>query len=236
MASGSGRSRSTGPWTGVLGILLVVGAAVAGVWFALFAAPGPFGRVAYGVSKAVMLVVPLAWLLVREHGSLTLLSRPTRRGWQVGFLSGGAIAAALIAGYYLFGDAVVDRARVGANADVAGYGDPTVFALLALYLIAINPALEEFAWRWFVQTRLYRFMPVVAALPACAGLFTLHHIIVLSAQTGGASVLVGSVAVFAVGLLWSWMYWKYDSLWPGYVSHALVDVALVVVAWDLIFG
>lgn len=236
MVGRSGHGEPAGPWTGILGIVLVVGAAVAGVWFALFAAPGRFGQVAYGLTKALMLAVPLAWLLVREHGSLAFASRPAGRGMQAGALSGGAIAAAMVGGYFLFGDALVDRARVGATADVAGFGDPFVFGLLAFYLIVVNPALEEFAWRWFVQTRLYRFMPVAAALPACAGLFTLHHVVVLAAQAGTVATVLGSLAVFAVGLLWSWMYWKYDSLWPAYVSHALVDVALVIVAADLVFG
>ncbi len=215
---------------------LIVVAAVAGPWAGLFAVPGPVGQVVYALSKATLLAVPLVWLLRREPGAIRFLDRPGREGWWVGAATGLTLGGGLAGAYFTFGGRLLDRQRLQAVAGESGFDDPLVFALLAAYWILVNPALEEFVWRWFVQTRLYRLMPAAAALPACALLFTAHHIVVLAAYFDSVSVVAATTGVFVVGLLWSWMYWKYDSLWPGYVSHALVDVALAVVAADLVFG
>lgn len=217
-------------------VAVVVVAAVAGPWAGLFAAPGPVGQVVYTLSKAALLAVPLVWLIRREPGAIRFLDRPGREGWSVGAATGLAIGAALAGVYFTVGDRLLDRQRIQAMAQEAGFDDPFLFALLVAYWILVNPALEEFVWRWFVQTRLYRLMPPAAALPACALLFTAHHIVVLAAHFDVVSVIIGSAGVFAIGWLWSWLYWRYDSLWPGYVSHAVVDVALAVIVADLVFG
>jgi membrane protease YdiL (CAAX protease family) len=36
--------------------------------------------------------------------------------------------------------------------------------------------------------------------------------------------------------MWSWLYLRYRSVWPCYVSHAIVDIAVFVVGWLIIFG
>ena len=46
-------------------------------------------------------------------------------------------------------------------------------------------------------------------------------------------VLLG---VMIGGLVWSWMYMRYRSIWPGWVSHAIVDVAVFGVGAWVLFG
>lgn len=227
------QTRSAGPSVALIAAVVV--SAVAGVWVALFAAPGILGQVVYGLSKAALLAIPLAWLLGPGGRRFRFMGMPPRSGWSLGVATGGLLGGGLVGGYYAFGDRVLDRERILATAEEAGFDDPLVFALLAGYLILVNPALEEFSWRWFVQSRLYDLVRSRPALAVCAALFTVHHVFVLAAQVGVVATVIGSAAVFAVGLLWSWLYWEYESLWPGYVSHALVDVALVIVAADLVF-
>ena len=38
------------------------------------------------------------------------------------------------------------------------------------------------------------------------------------------------------GMAWSWCYVRFGSIWPAYVSHAIVDVAVFAVGWDLLFN
>jgi len=45
----------------------------------------------------------------------------------------------------------------------------------------------------------------------------------------GAGILFG-------GLLWSWMFIRYGTIWPGWVPHALVDAAVFGIGYVLIFG
>jgi membrane protease YdiL (CAAX protease family) len=71
---------------------------------------------------------------------------------------------------------------------------------------------------------------------AAALAFTAHHVIALAAQFNWGVTLLGSLGVFSGGAAWSWLYLRYRSIWPGYISHAMVDVAIFVIGYGLIFG
>ena len=66
--------------------------------------------------------------------------------------------------------------------------------------------------------------------------FTAHHVIVLVAQFDWPIALLGSLGVFIGGATWSWLYLRYRSIWPGYVSHAIADAAIFIIGYRLIFG
>jgi membrane protease YdiL (CAAX protease family) len=71
---------------------------------------------------------------------------------------------------------------------------------------------------------------VIAAL-----LFTAHHVIALSAWVGPPLVVLGSVGVFLGALIWSAIYARERSIWPCYFSHILADLAILLIAYDLLF-
>jgi hypothetical protein len=48
--------------------------------------------------------------------------------------------------------------------------------------------------------------------------------------------VLGSCGVFLGGAAWSWLYLRYRSIWPGYVSHAIADAAIFIIGYRLIFG
>jgi membrane protease YdiL (CAAX protease family) len=47
-------------------------------------------------------------------------------------------------------------------------------------------------------------------------------------------IALGSAGVFAGGLIWSWSLRRYDSLIPGWISHALVDLAVVIIGASML--
>jgi membrane protease YdiL (CAAX protease family) len=47
---------------------------------------------------------------------------------------------------------------------------------------------------------------------------------------------LGSLAVLAAGACWSFLYLRYDSIWPGWISHVVADVAVFAVGWQLLFA
>jgi len=53
---------------------------------------------------------------------------------------------------------------------------------------------------------------------------------------GPAAVALGAAAVFVAGLIWSLMYVRYQSVWPGYLSHAIVDLCVFGLGAALLFG
>ena len=66
--------------------------------------------------------------------------------------------------------------------------------------------------------------------------FTVHHVIALRVQFDWTLTVLATVGIFIGGGAWSWLYLKYRSIWPSYVSHAIVDVAIFVIGCKLIFG
>ncbi len=50
------------------------------------------------------------------------------------------------------------------------------------------------------------------------------------------TVLVCAIGIFLGGAIWSLMYIKYRSVWPGYVSHAIVDLCIFGLGAAILFG
>lgn len=195
------------------------------------------GQGVYVLSKLWLVALPVVWWVWVDRRPLSW-SPPRKGGLGVGIILGVALSLVIYAAYALFGPLLIDPAQVRARALQVGIGNPATFVLFAGYLILVNSLIEEYVWRWFV------FRKSEAALPAGRGgaavllsalFFTLHHVIALKAQFDWLPTILASVGVFAAGVVWSWCYLKYQSIWPGYISHAIVDVTLLWIGWLLIF-
>ena len=75
-----------------------------------------------------------------------------------------------------------------------------------------------------------------AAVVVSALLFTVHHVVALLVMGDVRLLLLGSAGVFLGGLIWSACYLKYESVWPGYVSHIFADLAIMAIGWRILFG
>ena len=129
------------------------------------------------------------------------------------------------------------RVRLAADPWIARVGlhDPARYALGAVYWIAVNSVLEEYVWRWFVVKKCEGMLRPAWAVPLSAILFTVHHTIALSVYMDIPAVLLCSTGVFAGGLIWSSMYIRLRSIWPGYVSHAIVDLCILSIGASIMF-
>ena len=67
-------------------------------------------------------------------------------------------------------------------------------------------------------------------------IFTAHHIIAMSVYLGLLLTALGSLGVFIGGVEWAWLYLRYRSIWPGWISHVMADVAVFSIGWMLLFG
>jgi len=105
----------------------------------------------------------------------------------------------------------------------------------ALYWITLNSLMEEYVWRWFVFAKFEVLLGGRIAVVATGLAFTAHHVIALAAQFNWIITILGSLGVFVGGVSWSWLYLRYRSVWPCYVSHAIVDIPVFVIGYWLIF-
>ena len=85
--------------------------------------------------------------------------------------------------------------------------------------------------------RLRRRFPERAAIALSSLAFTAHHVIVLAFYFRGAwwMTLLASTAVFTGGAAWSRIYGRSGSLAGPWLSHLLVDAALMSVGYDMLW-
>jgi membrane protease YdiL (CAAX protease family) len=216
-------------------LALLIPAPSLGVCASMVLWPGPFGLTLWTISKVWILVLPLAWVRFVERGELRLPG-PPRAGLGVGVASGLLFAIVTLAAGILWLEPRLDPAPLREMARANAIASPAGYLRMALYIALINALLEEYVWRWFVYRRFESLLAPRAAVLASAAAFTLHHTVILSVHFSWEMALLGSAAVFAAGALWSWCYLRFRSIWPGYASHVIVDVAVLWLGWRLIRG
>jgi membrane protease YdiL (CAAX protease family) len=222
----------------LLALAALVPAPSLGVFFAMIFEPTRGTAVGQGIyffSKVWILILPILWLkwIDRERMSLS----PARRGGFVtGALLGGVIGAIIVAAYFLFGRELIDVDQMRDAAQRNGIGSIHAYLGLAIYLTLVNSLLEEYVWRWFVFRKCEVLLGGGAAVVLSALMFTLHHVFALAAQTSWLTTIVASFGIFVGGCTWSWCYLRYRSIWPGYVSHLIVDAAVFLVGWRILFN
>jgi membrane protease YdiL (CAAX protease family) len=221
-------------WHIWLAVLLVAPAPTVGAFWAFVIEPGPTGQAVFAACKAwlYLLPIPLWWFWLR-FGARTR-PRLTADDWRWPIGAGLLIGGAILAAYHLLLKESASLERVRELAAVNGINTVGGYLAIAAYITLINALLEEYVFRWFIQGQLRRQLAAPAAVLLSAAIFTAHHIVILSAQFDPAFAALGSAGVFAGGLLWGWCFEKSGSIWPAYVSHAIVDAALMLVGWWII--
>jgi uncharacterized protein len=224
-------------FSALLGLLLLVPVPSLAVFFAMIYPPTagtPLGQAIFIAAKAWILLVPVIWWLAGRISADGL--RPRVHGLLFGVASGVVIAAAIGVVYVWFGHSLIDIPHIRAASVRNGLHQPNLFLGFALYTIIINAWLEEYVWRWFVYRQCETLIPNVFAVIASALMFTAHHVVALQAQMGWGATLLACTGVFLGGCIWSWCFRRFRSIWPGYLSHVLADIAVFVIGWRLLFG
>ena len=116
----------------------------------------------------------------------------------------------------------------------AAFGLTTIpaYVAFALFLSLIHALLEEYYWRAFVFAEMIRLVSTRPAIVASSIGFAAHHIVVLAVYFPDhflSVVIPLSLAVAAGGVIWAWMYRRYASIYPGWLSHAFVDAGIMTV-------
>jgi membrane protease YdiL (CAAX protease family) len=221
----------------LIALLLLVPAPSIGTAAAMFWWPGlALGKAIFLASKIWLVLLPLFWLRAVDHGSLGW-SPPRRGGFGVAIVLGLLIALFVFAAYAILRRCgAIDVGMVAERAARTGLNKPEIYFAGAIYWITANSLMEEYVWRWFVFQKCELLWGDRAGVIVAALAFTAHHVIALAAQFNWGITLLASLGVFIGGATWSWLYLRYRSIWPGYVSHAIVDVAIFVIGYRLIFG
>jgi membrane protease YdiL (CAAX protease family) len=212
----------------------------------------------YGASKVLQFALPLAWVLLVQRVR-PRWAWPTRPAIVWGLGMGLAIFAAGLTLYFgvlkhsawlaeapqfiaaklfdmgLVAGAVTDPAETlaAARADA-----PWKFIAFASFLTIPHSLAEEYYYRWFIHGQLRRVCGPAPATALSSLAFMSHHVLVLSQFFEGqpAAVAFFSACVAIGGGLWAWLYDRTRSLYGPWLSHLLVDAAIMYAGYDLVWG
>jgi membrane protease YdiL (CAAX protease family) len=219
----------------LIALLLLAPIPSFGVIMAMVVTPGPVGKTIFTVAKVWLLVFPAAWYLLVEKGRPSW-SPPRRGGLIVGAASGVAVAGIIVVGAWLLGVQNMDLAPLRTEVQEMGLNTALPYLAGAAGWTFVNSLMEEYVYRWFVFRQCEALMNGWAAVIASAAIFTAHHVIAVSQYLDPLLTFLASAGVFAGALIWSWLYMRYRSIWPGWLSHVLADIAVFGVGWYLLFG
>lgn len=235
------------PWW-ALGLAMLWPTLMAGVYFVALSGPAEGGRSAnpavqavYGAGKAAQFLFPVLIFRLME-GHWPRPGRPSFAGLKIGLLFGLLVAAAIL-GLYWFGFRGQSlfhgtSIRIRTKVEEFGLATPLGYLLLAGFLSVAHSLMEEYYWRWFVFGGLRKGLPRLPAYLLSCAAFTSHHVIVLwmfFPTRPWSAVLPFSLQVAVGGAVWAWLYERTGSVYSPWLSHALVDAAILAVGYDLIF-
>ena len=153
----------------------------------------------------------------------------------LGLGMGGMILAA----WFIIGVRVIDVEEIRTTWGIFGMTDWRILLMACLYWIFLNSVLEEFVFRWFITTRaetVFGDSGVVKPILLSATVFTIHHIVILAFSVIWWVIVLGTTAIFVSGLLFSWLYLRYRSVWVVWLCHAIADIGLFIVIAIIMLG
>lgn len=232
----------------LLALGLVLPSVVTWIYFDLLHDSAPaIQQSAFTFGKIVQFLLPLiAWQLTRAAAEPAhRVIAPKARYEQssaAGAVSGLLIGSAIIAVYFYFllPGGWMDGPRLAAQDKLKSMGLNSKSMLLAaaVFYSLFHSGLEEYYWRWFIFGRLTRLVPLSWAIGISSLGFMAHHVIVLARYFSWNSPLtiIFALGVAVGGVVWAELYRRTGSLLGPWISHALVDASIFVIAFDLAFA
>lgn len=197
----------------------------------------PIVKVVYAVAKTAQLGLPLLWVVAFERRT-PRFGRPRLGSLVVGFISGAALCTAMLVIYGLGfrAELLASDAPAVLRTKLGGYGihTPGAFVGFAAYHAILNTLAEEYYWRWFFLARVRQLASPVVAILVSSLAFTVHHGFAVYWNGGTGLQLVSVACSIAVcAAVWSWLYERYGELYTPWISHVVVELGLLLMAYDL---
>jgi membrane protease YdiL (CAAX protease family) len=226
-------SHSARTWLWLLPAMLVPGV-LACVYF-VWLSDSQAGSLVYGAAKLFLLAFPLVAL--GGVPRVPFRHAPVDRGRSVlwGLVTGVTVAGAafgLMAIPAVGG--LVWSAGPAVTAKAVGLGFARHFVLFALFVSLAHSAIEEYYWRWFVFRGVRARLGAFPAHALAAAAFALHHLVVTWQYFPPVPAVVFASAVAVGGAIWSLLYERHGSLLGPWLSHLVVDLAIMSIGYKLL--
>jgi len=220
----------------LLGLILVAIAPSVSVITGFAFKAGILAIFVFIITKVWIFGLPAFWYLRIEKGEKSL-SLPENGGWKVSTLLGIGMLIVIFIAYFSIGDKLLRADELTEILDTVGLTVAWRFALAIIFWVFINSVLEEYVFRWFITSKIEQLIGGVwIPIFLSAGIFTIHHTIALAFFIDPLGNFIASLGVFIGGAIFSWLYMRYRSIWVAWVAHAIADIAIFIIAWNMVIG
>ncbi len=197
----------------------------------------PLDNILFLVSRLCMLLPAAAGYFKQLKASAQFRVLPPKQELLVGVVSGLLFGVILLAAYSAFGESLIDGDLVKSRFIGEGSLNRRSFIVYSTYFCIVNAFIEEILWRWYLVQKCELVVSRRRAIILASVCFVPHHSLLLYYFTSNSNiVLVGSIGVLLAAFIWAIMFSVYRSVRGAYVSHALADIALAWLAWQILFG
>ena len=220
----------------VLGLLFVGIAPSISVITGFAFKAGALAVIVFIVTKIWMFGLPAFWHMRMEKQNFSW-SPVEKGGLGMALILGFGMMLVVWLAYFFLGELMLQPDALKAILDPVGLTVPWKLAAAIVFWVFINSVLEEYVFRWFITSKIEQLVGGKwrSALLSSA-VFTLHHSIALVFFLEPLGAVIASLGVFIGGTIFSWLYLEYRSIWIVWVTHACADVAIFVVAWNIVIG
>lgn len=198
---------------------VVIGFVIAGVfWFFMFS-PWTAGLSNFWLTMSLAATTLVLLSATNDRKRLRALY-----AFRPRWIALGLLAAAFLYALFFLGDRVsavlfeFSKPQVAGIYSTKSQASPLLIGVLLVVLI--GPA-EEIFWRGFAQRRMQEKFGRWSGYLLTTAVYAFVHI--------WAFNFMLLMAALICGLFWGWMYLKYQSVWPGLISHAVWDLLIFVI-------
>ena len=190
------------------------------------------GKVIWAFAKIWLILLPVVWLLYIDRGKLSW--SPTNAKGVLAGLLWSIPFAIIIYGTFWLANSELDLSKSKELIEELGLSSPARFLIFASAMSLGNSLMEEYVWRWFVFSKFKTLVSVWPAIVLSAFFFTVHHVVIVWNSGSLWLVFIASVGLFSGGIIWAWLYNKYNSIWPGWICHVVADTAIMWITWEIV--
>ena len=194
-----------------------------------------YSQIFFVICKLWIFIIPTVWFFYVEKN---IFSRelPSRKGLEMGTATGLIMSIIIILTWIVFEDSINLEEMID-TLNSKGLSNVNLYVMGMIYWIFINSLLEEYVFRWFITTKAsVLFGNDSYAIFFSALMFTLHHSLALHFfgfiwwQT-----IIASFGLLSAAAIWSWLYLQYRSIWVCWLSHAICDVVVFSIGYQILF-
>jgi membrane protease YdiL (CAAX protease family) len=202
--------------------------------------PGVGALPAYLMGKIVQFGFPVLWVWTYERHRLRA-AVPSFKDLALGVGFGLLVAALIFAAYHVLGGSQIlaeTPEKIREKLRLFHSDTAIRYVFLGLFLAGMHSLMEEYYWRWFVFGELRHRVPAALAIALSSLAFMAHHVIVLAAffpRQFFTATLPFALCVAVGGAVWAWLYQRTGTIYSSWISHLLVDAAILAVGYIMVF-